>query len=458
MRFSLVALLVILASVAPLQADVRLPSIFGSHMVLQRDRPIIIYGYTAEPGTRVEVALDDDKATTSSDAQGNWSVKLPARKASTKGATLTVQANGTLLKYTDILVGDVWVGSGQSNMEWPLTASADPKETIAQASHPLIRLYHVPKVQPLAPARDIDAIWRVCSPQSVPRFSAVLYHFGVKLHKELDVPIGLIHSSWGGSRIEPWTVTPAADAKGKGSGGMYNGMIAPLRQFAIKGVLWYQGESNMAEGMLYRERKERLITDWRKFWGAEMPFYFVQIAPYARYGKPTLPEFWEAQTACLKIPHTGMVVVTDLVEDLNDIHPKNKRDVGLRLARWALNRTYGKKEVVVSGPLFKSLKIDGDKAIVSFAYAQGLKSRDGKPLSEWEIAGEDGKFVPAEAKIEGETVVVTAKSVTMPTQVRLGWRNIANPNLCNAEGLPAAPFRSKDWKGGTGEASGDATK
>ncbi|MFQ3592438.1 MAG: sialate O-acetylesterase [Gemmataceae bacterium] len=458
MRLFLVAFLAVATGVASVQAEVRLPSVFGSHMVLQRDRPIIIYGITAEPGTQVEVALDDDQASTTSDANGNWSVKLSPRKASTKGATLKVQAGGTVLKYTDILIGDVWVGSGQSNMEWPLTASADPKETIAQASHPMIRLYHVPKVQPPTPARDIDAFWRVCKPLSAQRFSAVLYHFGVKLQKELDVPIGLINSSWGGSRIEPWTVTPAPDAKVKGPGGMYNGMIAPLRQFSIKGVLWYQGESNMAEGMLYRERKERLINDWRTFWGAEMPFYFVQIAPYARYGKPVLPEFWEAQTACLKIPHTGMVVITDLVDDLNDIHPKNKREVGERLARWALNRSYGRADVVVSGPLFKSLKIDGDKAIVFFAYAKGLKSRDGKPLSEWEIAGEDGTFVQAEATIDGETVVVRGKGVSNPTQVRLGWRNVANPNLCNGEGLPAAPFRSKDWKGGTGEASGDATK
>ena len=458
MRSTLFALLAMTACTSPLWADVRLPSVFGSHMVLQRDKPIVIYGTTSEPGTKVEVSLDDDKATATSGGNGEWSVKLPARKASTKGATLTVQAGGTTLKFSDILVGDVWVGSGQSNMEWSLAASADPKATIEKATHPMIRLYHVPKVQVPSPARDIDATWRACTPRAATNFSAVLYHFGVKLQKELDVPIGLINSSWGGSRIEPWTVTPAPDAKVKGSGGMYNGMIAPIRQFPVKGVIWYQGESNMAEGMLYRERKERLITDWRKFWGADMPFYFVQIAPYARYGAPKLPELWEAQTACLKIPNTGMAVTTDLVDNIDDIHPKNKQDVGLRLARWALNRTYGKTDVVVSGPLFKSLKIEGDKAIVSFAFAKGLKARDGKALSEWEIAGEDGKFVPAEAKIEGETVVVTGKGVEKPTQVRFGWRNIANPNLCNGESLPASPFRSKDWKGGTGEAKGDATK
>jgi sialate O-acetylesterase len=427
-------------------------------MVLQRDKPIVIYGTTSEPNTPVQVSLDEDKASTKSAANGEWKVTLPARKASTKGATLVVESGTTTIKYADILIGDVWVGSGQSNMEWSLAASLNPKETIEKAKHPLIRLYHVPKVQSQTPARDIDTSWRICSPQAATRFSAVLYHFGQKLHEELDVPIGLINSSWGGSRIEPWTVSAAPDAKVKGSGGMHNGMIAPIRQFPIKGVIWYQGESNMAEGMLYRDRKERLINDWRKFWGEEMPFYFVQIAPYARYGQPKLPELWEAQTACLKIPQTGMAVVTDLVDDINDIHPKNKKDVGLRLARWALNRTYGKKDVVVSGPLFKELKIDGDKAIVSFTFAKGLKSRDEKPLSEWEIAGEDGNFVPAEATIQGETVVVSAKGVEKPTQVRFGWRNIANPNLCNAEGLPAAPFRSKDWKGGTGEASGDATK
>ncbi|MGL4552595.1 MAG: sialate O-acetylesterase, partial [Gemmataceae bacterium] len=395
------ALLLALAPAA--RADVKMPSVFGSHMVLQRDKPIQIFGF-ADPGEKVAVTLGDDKGSATATAQGTWKVTLPARKASAEGVTLTVAGDGTTITHTDVLVGDVWVGSGQSNMEWSLLASASPKETVAASSHPLIRLYHVPKSQTTTPQRDIVATWRACSPKSSPQFSAVLYHFGVKLNKELDVPVGLINSSWGGSRIEPWTVTPA-DAKTKQSGGMYNAMIAPIAQFPVKGVIWYQGESNMAEGMLYRDRKATLIKDWRKFWGDDLPFYFVQIAPWSGYKVPKLPELWEAQCACLKIPGTGMAGTTDLVDDINDIHPKNKLDVADRLARWALNRTYGKKDVVVSGPLFKGVAFDGNRAVVTFAHAGGLKTRDDKPVSDFEVAGEDGKFVPAEAKIEGDKVV-----------------------------------------------------
>jgi sialate O-acetylesterase len=448
-RTLLTASAFLLALAPAARADVRLPSVFGSHMVLQRDKPIVIFGQ-AEPGEKVAVSLGDDKGDATANPQGAWKVTFPARKASDKGVTLKVECDGSSVTHTDILVGDVWVGSGQSNMEWSLSMSGNPRETIAASSHPLIRLYHVPKLEsPILP-RDIPASWRVCSPKSSPDFSAVLYHFGVNIQKEIGVPVGLINSSWGGSAIEPWMAS-SMNPKSMQSGLKYNAMIAPIRQFPIKGVIWYQGESNMAEGMVYRDKKARLISDWRKFWGDDMPFYFVQIAPWSKYGSPKLPELWEAQCACLKIPGTGMAVTTDLVDDIGDIHPKNKTDVGQRLARWALNRTYGKKDVVVSGPLFKSLKIDGDRAIVSFAHtAGGLRSRDEKPLTEFEIAGEDGKFVAAEAKIDGERVIVSSKEVTNPTQVRFGWRNVCNPNLCNKEGLPASPFRSKDWKGGTG--------
>jgi sialate O-acetylesterase len=340
----------------------------------------------------------------------------------------------------------VWVGSGQSNMEWSLASSQKSKEAIAAANHPNIRLFHVPKVQTKTPAADVKASWSVCSSTTAPRFSAVLYFFGERLHKDLDVPIGLINSSWGGSPIDPWTVTE------KGSGGMYNGMIAPLMPFAVRGVIWYQGESNVGLGLKYRDKKEALIAGWRRVWGKDMPFYFVQIAPFAGYKDGLLPPLWEAQVASLKIPHTGMVVVTDLVDNVRDIHPKNKFDVGNRLALWALAKDYGKKDLVYSGPLYKSMKVDGSKIRLEFAHVgSGLKSRDDKPLSEFEIAGADGKFVPAEAVIDGSSVVVSSKDVSSPTQVRFGWRKIANPNLSNKEGLPASPFQTNNWQGGTGE-------
>jgi sialate O-acetylesterase len=305
----------------------------------------------------------------------------------------------------------------------------------------------VPKVQTPSPAADVKAEWKACTPTTVPQFSAVLYYFGLKLNKELSVPMGLINSSWGGSPIEPWTVA------GDSSGRMYNGMIAPLVPFPIRGVIWYQGETNVMQsnGMKYRDKMEDLIKGWRKVWGAELAFYFVQIAPWRRYAEGQLPALWEAQVASLKIPGTGMAVTTDLVDNIEDIHPKNKLDVGDRLALWALAKTYGKSGIVYSGPLYKGMKVEDQKVRLSFAHVGGgLASRDGKPLTEFEIAAEDGKFVPAEATIVGETVVVYSTDVHAPKQVRFGWRTTANPNLMNKEGLPASPFRTKDWQGGAG--------
>lgn len=426
------------------RADVKLPSVFGSHMVLQRDRPLPIWG-SASPGEEVVVALDEKSSATKADDKGAWKVTLPAISADGKTHKLTV-AGKNKIEFEDVLVGEVWVGSGQSNMEMTLSSSHDAKEAIPAANQPKIRLFQVPKVKASAPAADLKAAWEVCSPKTVGRFSGVLYHFGLRLHNELDVPVGLINSSWGGSPIEPWTVDE------KSSGGMYNGMIAPLQPFAVRGVLWYQGESNVKIGMKYRDKMEALIKGWRKTWGQDLPVYFVQIAPYSGYAPDDLPALWEAQAASMKIPGTGMVVITDLVHNLGDIHPRNKKDVGNRLALWALAKDYGKKDLVHSGPLYKSMKIEEGKIHLQFAHAAGgLKARDGKPLNEFQIAGADGKFVPAAAVIDGETVIVSAPSVSTPAQVRFGWNKLANPNLVNQAGLPASPFQTNNWQGGTGE-------
>lgn len=427
------------------QAKVTLPKIIDSHMVLQRDMPLPIWGWAAA-GESVTVQIDDQKAATKADQEGNWKVTLPAMKADGKAHTLSIKGENEI-ELTDILIGEVWVGSGQSNMEWSVAASQGAKETIAAAKNPQIRLFHVPKVQAKTPAKDVVATWKVCTPEAVPGFSAVLYNFGLRLQKDLDVPVGLINSSWGGSPIEPWTVI------GKESGGMYNGMIAPLQPFAIRGVIWYQGESNVfaKNGLKYYGKMKDLIEGWRKVWGEKMPFYFVQIAPWSGYPEGELQPLWEAQVASLKIPYTGMAVTTDIVHNIKDIHPSNKVDVGNRLALWALAKDYGKKDLVYSGPLYKSMKAEGSKVRLTFAHGMGMKSRDGKPLSEFEVAGSNGKFVPAEAVVDGDNLVVSAKGVESPTQVRFGWRMIANPNLVNKEGLPASPFQTNDWQGGTGE-------
>jgi sialate O-acetylesterase len=433
-----------LSFAATARADVTLAAVIDSHMVLQRDRPLPIWGW-ADPGEEVTVTLDAQKASAKADDKGSWKVTLKPVQADGKAHSMTIVGKNKIV-LEDLLIGEVWLGSGQSNMQWAISQSKGAKEFTAAADKPLIRLFNVPLVQNGTPAKDVKAKWAACSPKNVGGFSAVLYHFGVRLQNELNVPVGLINASWGGSRIEPWLVEE------KSSGGMYNGMIAPIQPFALRGFTWYQGESNVGEGMKYRDKMETLIKGWRRVWGAELPFYHVQIAPWSGYGADSLPPLWEAQVASLKIPQTGMVVCTDLVDNIKDIHPSNKQPYGERLALWALAKDYGKKNLIYSGPLYKSMKVEGAKVRVSFTHVGGgLQAREGKTLSEFEIAGKDGKYVPAEATIEGNTVVVQAQNVAEPTQVRYGWRNTANPNLMNKEGLPASPFRSLDWKGSTAE-------
>jgi len=438
---------------APGRADVTVPTIFGDNMVVQRDVELPVWGQAAA-GEKVTVSIGAASASATADKNGAWAVKLPAMKCTPKqtGATMTIKGANTIT-LKNILVGEVWVGSGQSNMEFRLSGSIGGKEAIAKADLPNIRLYHVPKVQAKTPNKDIKAAWKICTPKTCPRFSGVLFFFGKRLHDELKIPIGLINSSWGGSPIEPWTVT---DPSKKQGGGMYNAMIAPLQPFPIRGATWYQGETNVLRknGLKYFDKKKALIEGWRKTWNNDkLSFYTVQIAPWAgRYGPGELPKLWEAQVASLKIPHTGLAVVTDLVDNIRDIHPRDKKPVGNRLALWALVKDYGKKDLVYSGPLYKSMKIEGAKIRVSFAHtAGGLASRDGKELNEFQIAGADGKFVPAKAVIDGETVVVSADGVSAPKTVRFGWHKVANPNLMNKAKLPASPFQTDNWQGGTGE-------
>ena len=489
------------------EAVVRLPRVLASDMVLQRDLPIQIWGW-ADPGEKVTCELGKEKATATATAAGQWLVKLPAMSAGGPHE-LTVSGNNTL-KLTGILVGEVWLCSGQSNMEMGVGMCKDGKAEIAAATNANIRLFLVPKKASGVPLTDVDATWQVCSPASIAQggwggFSAAAYYFGRELQQMLNVPVGLIASSWGGTRIEPWTppvgfaAVPAVKTIGEkiqqadadyrkaavtgldqveaalgkarkaleagqplppvpalalkhrldSSGeptGLYNGMIHPLVPFGIRGAIWYQGESNNGENMLYFEKMKALIAGWRQTWKqGEFPFLFVQLAPYRYGGAPTqLPGIWNAQLASLSIPNTGMAVTTDITT-LNDIHPPNKQDIGKRLALWALATTYGKKDLVYSGPIYKSLKIDGAKIVVSFDHVGGgLVTRDGLEVTTFEIAGADGKFVKALAKIDGEKVIVSAEEVTAPTQVRFAWHQLAQPNLMNKEKLPASPFSSAE--------------
>ncbi len=443
----IITAIAITAIATPAVADVKLPTVLDSHMVIQRDRPVNIWG-TADAGEQITVTLGAESKKTTADDSGKWLVELNSQKADGQTRTIKVTGNNEII-LEDVLVGEVWIGSGQSNMEWPLSQTIGAKEAIAAANQPSIRLYHVPKVQSDQPASDIQADWAVCTPETVPNFSAVLYHFGRKLSDELGVPIGLINSSWGGSPIEPWTIKDGM------SGGMYNGMIAPLTNLSVQGAIWYQGETNVMQKnqFAYADKMKDLIEGWRTvFHDDDLEFFYVQIAPWSGGYEPgQLPALWEAQVATLKMPLTGMAVTTDLVDNIDDIHPRNKLDVGDRLSRWALAETYGRDDVTVSGPLYKGVSADGNKLRLSFAFAEGLKSRDGKPLTEFQVADDSGTFVDAQAVIEGDSVVVSAESVEKPTQARFGWHKLANPNLVNKAGLPASPFQTKDWRGGTGQ-------
>jgi sialate O-acetylesterase len=422
-------------------ADVRLPQIISDHMVVQRDMPINIWGW-ADPGEQVTVAFVDTTMETEADEHGHWKVSFERQSADAISHRMNIQGNNEIT-IDDVLIGEVWLGSGQSNMEMPMDETGDTK-AITAADHPQIRLFHITHAKANEPSQDVDAAWKPCSPASVHTFSAPLYFFGRRIENELGVPIGLINSSWGGSPIEQWTPADPDGAE------MYNAMIAPLQEFPIRGILWYQGEANVyhSKGMKYLHQMETLIRGWRGAWGQGLPFYYVQIAPwdYSGYPPGQVPELRDAQRKCLHVPLTGMVVTTDLVDPagLLDGHPRNKRDVGARLARWALAKTYGRDDLVFSGPLYESCEVTEDRVRLRFRHAEGLKSSDGKPLREFEVAGEHGHFVPATAEIDGDTIVVYADMVPLPTQVRFGWRTLTNPNLVNEADLPASPFNTKN--------------
>lgn len=414
-------------------ADIKLPAIFASRMVLQRDRPIPVWGF-AKPGIRVSVEMNDEQQTTKADDRGRWEVKLPAMPAGGP-YSLTITGKRPLV-LNDVLVGDVWICSGQSNMEMPLKQDkyfGGEKEYLDNSR---MRLFKVPALWSAGPASQMVGNWTACNATTAPEFSAAGYYFGKELNRELDVPIGLVQAAIGGTPIENWTPGP--------TGHWYNGMMHPMLPFAIRGAIWYQGESNIESGVNYFKQMQDLIGGWRKAWGqGQFPVYFVQLAPWKHRDDPTLlPIIWEAQLKSLQIPNTGMAVTTDVGE--GDLHPPNKRVVGQRLALWALANTYGRKGLVYSGPLYRFYEINGNTIEIHFDHiGAGLRSRNKLPLNSFEIAGKDGKFVAAKARIEGDTVVVSSPDVPEPNAARFGWHQTAEPNLINREGLPASPFRTE---------------
>lgn len=451
-------------------AELALPSMFTSGAVLQQEMPVPVWG-TADPGAEVTVTFAGQTKSTKADADGNWLVKLDPLKLNKEPATMAIASGDEKIDVENVLVGEVWFCSGQSNMEWRVSQSEQP-DFIDPDKLPTVRHIKVPHVRAGEPAADFDGAWQVCSKDTVGDFTAVGFNMAVVLTDALNgTPIGLVGCNWGGTRIEPWTppaglemVEELADLELKDTSTMYNGMVAAVQPYAIRGAIWYQGESNGSEGETYLWKKKAMVGGWRKTWDqGDFPFYLVQLADFREsenaYDGSGWAKLREAQlNAVREIPKVGMAVICDVGEP-NDIHPRNKYTVGQRLAYWALANDYGKKDLVYSGPLFTEAKVDGDKIVCSFEHTgTGLMAarKEGprdfnppKPVDKLEgfgIAGEDKVWHPATAVIDGDKVVVSSPEVKAPVAVRYGFT--MNPSMCNLynkEGLPASPFRSDDW-------------
>jgi len=488
-----------------------LPSVFSSNMVLQRDVPLPVWGW-GEPGCKVAVTIDRQSIDTTAGPDGAWRVTLDPMKAGGP-LEMTIRAGEEVRTLANIAVGDVWLCSGQSNMEMTLQLSRSGADEVAAADHPGIRLTTIPRSIAVRPLARTDGWWEVCAPQFASGFSGVGYFFGRALHKELGVPIGLINASWGGSCAEAWTpiealradpdlapilrrreqmlaerekaydnyleaLTPegiaklraeVARARAEGVAPapllapsavlgdftlpccLFNAIINPLIPFAIRGAIWYQGESNVDRAYQYRQLFPAVIQGWRDAWGQDdFAFLWVQLANYMASaqdpGESTWAELREAQSMALSLPNTGEAVAID-VGEANDIHPTNKQDVGLRLSLAARAVSYGQR-IVHSGPVYRSMTIEDDHVKVHFDHVGGgLVARGGGPLKGFAVAGRDRRFVWAEAQVVRDAVVVSSPSVARPAAVRYGWADNPVCNLHNAEGLPACPFRTDDWPG-----------
>ncbi len=500
MKLSLFLSVICTAAALNIQAAVVPNSLFSDHAILQRNVPVPVWG-TAREGETVTVTFAGQNATTTA-VDGKWMLKLKPLKA---GGPFTMVIKGdNTISITDILVGEVWVCSGQSNMSMPLGPRNGQRPIIGwekerdDANYPQIRQYKVNYNPSPVAVPDAKSSWVICSPQTVPDFSAVGYFFVSDLYRKLKVPVGLLFSAVGGTAAESWTsfetldntpqqkrwalsylqslkqypenlekykkeepallekyqadvelakkenkpmprrpAPPGDPAKSGAAGGLYNGMIRPLQPYAIKGVIWYQGESNNPNAGIYQNLFTAMITDWRKAWGqGDYPFLFVQIAPF----KGISPELREAQfLTAQNVPNTAMAVITDYGE-AEDIHPIEKKPVGERLSLAARALAY-QENTEYSGPQFKSMTVEGASVTLNFTHAQKLVAKDG-PLKGFVIAGADRVFVPATAEIKGKTIVVSNPAVKQPVAVRYGWANVPDVNLYNEKDLPASPFRT----------------
>lgn len=479
-------------------ADVGLPALFGEHMVVQRDLPVHVWG-TAEPGEAVDVEFRGQSVSTTAAPNGRWEVYLdPGTAGGPFG--LVVEGNDRI-EIADVHVGEVWVGSGQSNMVWPLQRSRDAEQEIAAAQFPEIRYFKVALNTSDTRLDDVEGQWQAVSPETAGEFSGVGYFFARHLHERLGVPIGVIQSAWGGTPAESWTSartmaeepalekmsaefaaeaeagervyaerlaawekrSAAAKAAGKEvprrppppralrpqnrPSALFNAMVAPLLPYAIRGAIWYQGENNAqrGQGFLYRRLFRSMIEDWRHEWGiGAFPFLFVQLANYGRVPEEsTWPELREAQAMTLGLTNTGMAVTID-IGNPTDIHPRNKQDVGLRLALAARAIAYGENDLEYSGPIFRQATRAPSGLRLWFDHAGGGLEARGGQLEGFQVAGRNGKFVAAQASISGNTVLVSSASVKHPVRARYAWAADAKGNLFNDAGLPASPFQTME--------------
>ena len=479
-KISLLGTCILLSAGSVLLGEVTLPKIIGHNMVLQRQKQVPIWG-TASTGEKIVVTFGDQRKETIADNSGQWQVALDPMEASEQPREMIISGTNTI-KLENILVGEVWLCSGQSNMEYSMRKNSKIQATVKgvkpseddlqTANNSNIRIFLVNR-KFMSPD-SLHRGWDIAQDPALRAFSAVGYFYAKELYKKLHIPIGMVSSAVSGSRIEPWveadkleispklkdgTILKPLTADHGDPGKFYSTMIHPLIPFAMRGFIWYQGESGcfLNETIRYAYKFKTLIESWRNDWkDTQMPFYFVQISPYTYSASKDvrphtvedLPEFREAQALALHLSNTGMIVITDLVDSIVDLHPAYKWEVGRRLGLVALNKTYGFKEIVCSGPTFQQMKIVNNKIEISFSnIGSGLASRDGKPLDWFSIAGADGKFVSANAEIKGDKVIVSSPEVTHPVSVRFAWNEAAQSNFINKEGLPAVSFRSDNpWE------------
>jgi sialate O-acetylesterase len=492
-------LLLCISSLA--NAQIRLPAIIGDNMILQQQSNVTLWGW-ATPGERITItpswAVKPVGLVVAPD--GKWMTQIKTIAAGGP-YTLTFSGKKDSIRVNNILLGEVWLASGQSNMEFFIGKTSNASyngvinhdDVMLDAEHNDIRTIDVPNRVSDTPQYEFKGEWKLCTAQTIDTFSAVAYFFAREINKATGFPVGIINSTWGGTPAESWTrkavlegdtdlnailvrydkqvkdypaenekyktaldkwradtsshkgaapAAPIGPTSNKSPYKLYNGMIVPIEPYTMRGVIWYQGESNAERAWQYRRLFPAMIKNWRTDWNNKsLPFYFVQISPHRSQNA----EIRDAQLYVYRsVPYTGMAVTTDNGDSLN-IHPRNKELVGKRLALWALRNEYGQKQLITSGPLYNSMKIEKNKIRIFFDFDKGLYSKDG-PLNEFEIAGDDSVFVQARAVIDGKTVVVWSDSVAHPKAVRFAWRNIPSPNLYNAAGLPASPFRTDNWK------------